>query len=183
MYWSHLVLSTITQTQGTSKGSLFDTSDMTPLTGEAAAEMLRILEESAKYGTDNEFTEAINLVQNERMNAGECVMTFMWGDLCRRSNAQGSVLHDKLGIAPREVIERLASSKGVHEKRANMQSIMRTWALLIRHLMRQTEGGVPQCRQTRLLKSKRPWLTSFSGPRAKSKRSSTSFQTRHCRGT
>lgn len=51
MYWSHLVLSSITQTGGTSKGSLFDTEDMTPLTGEAAAEMLRIHEEMAKYGT------------------------------------------------------------------------------------------------------------------------------------
>jgi len=51
MYWSHLVLSTITQTEGTSQGSLFDTSDMKPLTGEAAAEMLRIHEEMSKYGT------------------------------------------------------------------------------------------------------------------------------------
>ena len=51
MYWYHLVLSTITQTQGTSEGSLFDTKDMTPLTGEAMAEMLRIQEEQAKYGT------------------------------------------------------------------------------------------------------------------------------------
>jgi len=51
MYWSHLVLSSITQTAGTSKGSLFDTRDMKPLTGEAVAEMLRIHEELAKYGT------------------------------------------------------------------------------------------------------------------------------------
>ena len=51
MYWYHLVLSTITQTQGTHEGSLFDTKDMTPLTGEAVVEMLRIHEEQAKYGT------------------------------------------------------------------------------------------------------------------------------------
>lgn len=51
MYWSHLILSTITQTEGTSTGSLFDTKDMTPLTGEAVAEMLRISEEQAKFGT------------------------------------------------------------------------------------------------------------------------------------
>jgi len=51
MYWSHLVLSSITQTAGTSKGSLFDTRDMKPLTGEAVAEMLRIHEELAEYGT------------------------------------------------------------------------------------------------------------------------------------
>jgi multiple sugar transport system substrate-binding protein len=53
MFWSHLVLSTITQTGGTDKGSLFDTKDMTPLTGEAAAEMLRIHEEHMKYGSDD----------------------------------------------------------------------------------------------------------------------------------
>lgn len=53
MYWYHLVLSTITQTQGTSEGSLFDTKDMAPLTGEAVAEMLRIHEEQSKYGTDD----------------------------------------------------------------------------------------------------------------------------------
>ena len=53
MYWYHLVLSTITQTQGTSEGSLFDPKDMTPLTGEAMAEMLRIHEEMSLYGTDD----------------------------------------------------------------------------------------------------------------------------------
>lgn len=34
------------------------------------------------------------------MNDGSCVMTFMWGDMFRRSKAEGSVLHDKLGVAP-----------------------------------------------------------------------------------
>ncbi|CAB9498272.1 Extracellular solute-binding protein family 1 [Seminavis robusta] len=100
MYWYHLVLSTITQTQGTHQGSLFDSKDMTPLTGEALAEMLRIHEEQAKYGTPDEYTDIINHVQNGHMNDGTCAMTFMWGDLFRRSNAQGSILHDKLGIAP-----------------------------------------------------------------------------------
>ena len=50
MYWSHLLLSTITQTEGTATGSLFDTSDMTPLTGEAMAEMLRLHEMHNQYG-------------------------------------------------------------------------------------------------------------------------------------
>lgn len=51
MFWYHMVLSTITQTHGTAMGSLFDTEDMTPLLGEAAAEMLRLHEEQVKYGT------------------------------------------------------------------------------------------------------------------------------------
>lgn len=100
MYWSHLLLSTITQTGGTSTGSLFDTNDMTPLTGEAVAEMLRLHEMHNKYGAPDEFTEVINYVNNVHMNEGRCVLTYMWGDLFRRSNAQGSILHDKLGIAP-----------------------------------------------------------------------------------
>ena len=51
MYWSHLILSSLTQTHGTATGSLLDTADLTPLTGEAFAEMLRLQEEQAKYGT------------------------------------------------------------------------------------------------------------------------------------
>jgi len=100
MYWYHLVLSTITQTKGTSSGSLFDTQDMTPLTGKAMVEMLRIHEEQSKYGTEDEYTDTINHVHNGHMNDGSCAMTFMWGDLFRRSKAQGSILHDKLGVAP-----------------------------------------------------------------------------------
>ena len=50
MYWYHMVLSTITQTNGTSEGSMFDTKDMSPLLGEAGAEMLRIHEGQARYG-------------------------------------------------------------------------------------------------------------------------------------
>lgn len=34
------------------------------------------------------------------MNNGTCVLTFMWGDLFRRSKSKGSIIHDKLGIAP-----------------------------------------------------------------------------------
>eukprot|EP00977_Amphora_coffeiformis_P021241 scaffold9085_cov215-Amphora_coffeaeformis.AAC.9 len=47
-----------------------------------------------------EFFEEVNYVNNVHMNEGRCVLTYMWGDLFRRSNAQGSILHHKLGIAP-----------------------------------------------------------------------------------
>lgn len=53
MYWYHLVLSTITQAQGTYEGSLFDTNNMDPLTGEAMTEMLRIHEEMSEYGSSD----------------------------------------------------------------------------------------------------------------------------------
>ena len=44
-------------------------------------EMLRIQEEQAKYGTSNEFTDGLNTVMNGAMNAGECVLTYMWVSL------------------------------------------------------------------------------------------------------
>ena len=115
-YWSHSVLSSITQTGGTSSGSLFDTKDMTPLTGEAVAEMLRLHEEQAKYGVPDEFINSLNVVMNGHMNAGDCVLTYMWGDMFRRSksvvtkgtydsdflpaNEEGFTIHSKLGVAP-----------------------------------------------------------------------------------
>jgi hypothetical protein len=45
-----MILSTMTQTHGTSSGFMFDTADMTPLTGPALEETLRLLEEQVPYG-------------------------------------------------------------------------------------------------------------------------------------
>ena len=47
-----------------------------------------------------EFDKILNHVHNAHMNDGSCVLTYSWGDLYKRSRAQGSVLGDKLGIAP-----------------------------------------------------------------------------------
>jgi multiple sugar transport system substrate-binding protein len=49
-YWANMVISTMTQTTGPSSGHLFDTADMTPLTGLVLEEALRLLELQAKYG-------------------------------------------------------------------------------------------------------------------------------------
>jgi multiple sugar transport system substrate-binding protein len=49
-YWANMILSTMTQTHGTSSGFMFDTADMTPLTGPALEETLRLLEEQVPYG-------------------------------------------------------------------------------------------------------------------------------------
>jgi multiple sugar transport system substrate-binding protein len=93
-YFAHLILSTITQTNGTSTGSLFDSSNMAPLTGEAIVEMLRIQEEQSKYGTHNEFDESVFPVNNNKMIEGECALTIFWGGIMRSSHSE------KLGIAP-----------------------------------------------------------------------------------
>ena len=51
------MLAPITQTLGTRTGFLFDSDNMTPLTGEGLAEAIRQLELQAKYGADDgEFT-------------------------------------------------------------------------------------------------------------------------------
>ena len=102
MYWYHLVLSTMTQTQGTHQGSLFDSADMTPLLGKAMAETLRIHEEMSNYGVTDEYTGHTHIVQNWRMNRGECVMTVFWGGMIKRSKSLGGSIRfpGKLGVAP-----------------------------------------------------------------------------------
>ncbi|CAJ1957368.1 unnamed protein product [Cylindrotheca closterium] len=61
--------------------------------------MLRLHEMHNQYGATDEFQKEVNWINNVHMNEGRCVLTYMWGDLFRRSNAKGSILHDKLGIA------------------------------------------------------------------------------------
>ena len=72
-YWSHLILSSMTQTHGPSTGSMFDTETMEPLLGEAFIETLRILEYQALYGVVTEF-DNLNLheVHSAHMNDGTC---------------------------------------------------------------------------------------------------------------
>ena len=68
-------------------GFLFDPEDLSPLMGEAMAEAIKMLEMQVRYGHPNEFGDddefgggghgSINVVA---MNAGECAMTYNWGD-------------------------------------------------------------------------------------------------------
>jgi ABC-type glycerol-3-phosphate transport system substrate-binding protein len=51
-YWANLVISSYTQTHGASTGHLFDTTDMTPLTGPVLEEALLMLEMQSKYGSE-----------------------------------------------------------------------------------------------------------------------------------
>jgi ABC-type glycerol-3-phosphate transport system substrate-binding protein len=51
-YWANLVISSYTQTHGASTGHLFDTADMTPLTGPVLEEALLMLEMQVKYGSE-----------------------------------------------------------------------------------------------------------------------------------
>ncbi|CAB9504717.1 acid type B receptor subunit 2 [Seminavis robusta] len=101
-YWSHLILASITQTDGPTTGSMFDTKDMKPLTGEAFVETLRILEQQALYGVVTEFDD-LNLheVHSHHMNDGTCALTYSWGDTYKLHRAQGSVIGPgQLGVYP-----------------------------------------------------------------------------------
>lgn len=99
-YWANLVLSSMTQTKGMSTGSLFDTSDMTPLLGEAFEKTLEWMETQSKYGPDNELDKCIG-VNTYDMNEGECVLTYSWGNSFM-AHLQDSVFKSgdaKLGVA------------------------------------------------------------------------------------
>jgi ABC-type glycerol-3-phosphate transport system substrate-binding protein len=50
VYWANLILSSLTQTLGPGQGHLFDTRDMTPLTGVAMEQALKWMEDQVKYG-------------------------------------------------------------------------------------------------------------------------------------
>jgi len=78
-YWANLVLSSMTQTSGMSTGSLFDTSDMKPLLGEALVQALEWMEKQAKFGPENEFDKCIQTNSHD-MNDGTCVLSYNWGN-------------------------------------------------------------------------------------------------------
>jgi multiple sugar transport system substrate-binding protein len=88
-YWAVQVLSSMTQTKGSSEGSLFDTKDMTPLTSDALVETLKIFERQLKYGHPDEFDECMISMDNE-----ECVLSLFWGN----TFLQADEIRGKLGI-------------------------------------------------------------------------------------
>ena len=78
-YWANLVLSSMTQQKGMTSGSLFDTSNMKPLLGEAFVQTLKWMETQASFGPENELEGCVGINQNN-MNAGACVLTYNWGN-------------------------------------------------------------------------------------------------------
>lgn len=98
-YWAHAVLSSMTNTKGPAAGSLFSTKDMSPLTGEAMERTLKIMKESVRYGSPNEFDGCweINIAD---LNDGSCAQTINWGNQFTEYAKVGSTLvGGRLGIA------------------------------------------------------------------------------------
>ncbi len=86
--WSVQVLSSMTQTKGSSEGSLFDTKDMTPLTSDALVETLKIFERQLKYGHPDELNRCFDLNQISMENE-ECVLSLNWGHAFVQGSNQG----------------------------------------------------------------------------------------------
>ena len=78
-YWANLVLSSMTQVDGMTSGSLFDTSDMKPLLGEAFEKMLEWMETQANFGPDDEFSRCVDANMFE-ITGGTCVLSYNWGN-------------------------------------------------------------------------------------------------------
>ncbi|KAL7549918.1 hypothetical protein ACHAWF_013171 [Thalassiosira exigua] len=103
-YWETLVLSSMTQTRGSTQGHLFDSKTMKPLTDDALKELLRIFELQNRYGHRDEFggCNGINVMSMNGTYADangttleeECVLTYNWGGSFQRDVARG-----KLGVA------------------------------------------------------------------------------------
>jgi multiple sugar transport system substrate-binding protein len=92
-YWANLVLSSMTQTAGTSYGHLFDTRNMRPLLGEALMQALEWMEEQTMHGPEDEFSDCVAI--NDRMNKGECALTYNWGNTFVSHLRNGSVFREQ----------------------------------------------------------------------------------------
>jgi len=104
-FWSNLILSSMTQYQGTSTGFLFNPLNMEPLTGEALEKTIEYLEGQVKYGSPDEFdfcdddSQTPNTCVNLKwMQEGSCVLTYDLDHTFKHQN--GTVVEGVLGVAP-----------------------------------------------------------------------------------
>merc|ERR1719232_2184960 len=95
-FWTNLILSSMTQYEGTSTGFLFDPLTMEPLTSEALEKAIEYLEGQVKYGAPDEFDECG--INTKWMKEGRCVLTYNWGDSFK--DQKGSSVDGLLGVAP-----------------------------------------------------------------------------------
>ena len=93
-YWASLILSSITQSTGTSSGFLLDPDTLNPLFGTAMEETLRLLGEQFQYGHADELTGEC-LASNFAFNEGHCALTYNWGNQIAISD----FIYD-IGVAP-----------------------------------------------------------------------------------
>jgi multiple sugar transport system substrate-binding protein len=94
-YWTSLIMSSMTQSMGTSSGFLLDPTDLNPLLGDALEETLQRLSQQTQYGHPEELTGSC-LAANFDFNQGRCAMTYNWGN--QISTIRGTKW--EIGVAP-----------------------------------------------------------------------------------
>ena len=94
-YWASLILSSMTQTFGTSSGFLLNPTTMRTLLGPAMEETLRIMREQLQYGHDDELSGDCRQ-PNLAFNQGMCALTYNWGDQISSSSS----FVGEIGVAP-----------------------------------------------------------------------------------
>ena len=104
--WASLVLSTMTQTQGTSSGFLLDPETIEPILGDAMEETLRILaqESALSEGNDHEVNDKSNIDDLNnlrwRLNEGSCAMTFSLANQLTTAMNDDDKNFNNIGVAP-----------------------------------------------------------------------------------
>ena len=93
-HWTSLILSTMTQSMGSSSGFLLDPETLDPLFGAAMEETLRLTAEQFEYGHGEELTESCSTV-TDAFNLGQCALTYNWG---KQITASG--FRFEVGVAP-----------------------------------------------------------------------------------
>lgn len=77
-YWTSLILSSITQTMGTSFGFFLDPMTADLNFGVAMEETLRLLGEQFQYGHEEEVSIQGGRCQDQAFSSGECALTYTW---------------------------------------------------------------------------------------------------------
>lgn len=111
-YWASLVLSSMTQTQGTTQGYLLDPITLQPLLGSAMEETLRILSDQSQVGPVEEILGPATATNrdpaiatmcgqaNARFNEGTCALTYNWGTQLTMGILEAGEQQFDIGVAP-----------------------------------------------------------------------------------
>jgi ABC-type glycerol-3-phosphate transport system substrate-binding protein len=97
-YWTSMILSTMTQSMGTSTGYLLDPETTEPLLGPAMEETLRFLADQLRVGSaDEEVQGDCMAVHFEKFNQGLCAMTYNFGNQLLSGKENEAI---QIGVAP-----------------------------------------------------------------------------------
>lgn len=107
-YWAALVLSTMTQTKGTSSGFLLDPETADPILGEAMDETLMFLAHVLALGKDNSDNNTLNNPVRA-LNEGSCAMTLSWANPLTINNSSEDLKN--IGVAPTPGSKRVLDRK------------------------------------------------------------------------